>query len=126
MENRIFDLGQQTISVVVEDDTRGGDKSLRLRHTFRVPTDKEWMVYQRAASAVRLDGPGAVVLADPVEAQVQLWSSCIESVDEDYHWQGAPVMQQPDWKDKIPAVHKALAVRTLVSIRAKVLDGPLA
>ena len=56
--------------------------------------------------------------SSPVEAELRLWEACIERVDDEYLWQGEPVMERPDWKEKIPAQHKYVAARALVAVRA--------
>ncbi len=118
-----FELDRKTLDVVVEDRTTG--RLFALRHTLRMPTDADWLAYSRASSTTRVVD-GAIVLSDAAEAQLALWDRCIASVDDQYLWQGVPVMAQPDWKAKIPAAHKLTVVQRLLNVRVQAVDGPLA
>lgn len=93
-----FELTLDKIDVVIEDDTTG--KRFQLRHTFRPPKDIEWLEYIRRNSAVKVRGDGALV-------------------DDQYLWEGRPVMQRSDWTQRIPAHHKYLAAQTLLAVRRK-------
>jgi hypothetical protein len=119
-----LDLSQNFIDVVVEDETTG--RPWKLAHHLRVPTDAEWIHYQRQATAVRFIDNKTVETGDAVEAQVALWDACIERVDDKYLWEQQRVMAQEDWKKKIPARHKVMAIRQIIGVRAQVVDGPLA
>ncbi len=118
-----FELGRERIDVVIEDETTG--RRWELRHSFRPPADAEWLEYFRKSSAVTVRD-GAVEAADPMHAELALWDLCIERVDDKYLLHGEPVMTLAEWKTKIPAHHKYLAARALLSVRHKVVHGPLA
>src|SRR5581483_11186741 len=108
-----FELDRKTLDVVVEDRTTG--RLFALRHTLRMPSDADWLAYSRQSSTTRVV-EGAIVLTDATEAQLALWERCIERVDDQYLWQGAPVMEQSDWKTKIPAAHKITVVQRLLNV----------
>jgi hypothetical protein len=111
-----FELTLDRFDVVIEDDSRG--TRYELRHTFRPPTDAEWQDYKRAELLT--------FRTAPMQAEIQLWEAAIEAVDDRYLWQGEPVTRQADWKRKIPTHHKYMAARALLSVRQKLVDGPLA
>ena len=120
-EDKGFELALETIEVVIEDEPRG--KRYELRHTFRQPPDADWIEYRRMHSAYLLLN-GQAIPSDPMAAEVRLWDTCIQRVDDQYLWQGQPVMQRPNWKQKIPRHHKYLAVRSLLAVRHQALEGP--
>ncbi|HLC42787.1 MAG TPA: hypothetical protein VJO34_14340 [Methylomirabilota bacterium] len=120
-EGKGFELALETIDVIIEDESRG--KRYELRHTFRQPSDADWIEYRRIESAYLLRNSQAMP-ADPMAAELRLWETCIQRVDDQHLWEGEPVMKREDWKQKIPRHYKYLAVRALLAVRHQVLDGP--
>lgn len=121
----LFELTRETIEITIEDLTTG--RPIPLRHVFRPPTDAEWIAYMQEAAGVRVTN-GTVEPAAAMRAELDLWTRLILSVDDRYTWEGEPIMQKrpEDWKDKLPASHKYLAVRGILAVRQRVVEGPLA
>lgn len=118
-----FDLKQGEIAVGIADETTG--RRWEFTHVFRPATEAEYLQYSRAASMVRVVG-GVVDEPDRGRAELELWSACVIRVEGPYLWDGRPLMDEADWKAKIPVLHKIAAARQLVDVRRRMVDGPLA
>ena len=98
----MFDVGNP-IEITVQVDTPAGPENLI--HVFRQPMHEDYLKYERA---LRESGG--------ISADLELWKRCIEAV-KNYTLHGQDLLNVDDWKQRVPAPHRAAAINAL--LRAK-------
>jgi len=105
-----FDVGLTTFFSTVRDG-----KKIYL-HNFLKPLDEDWDTYLRMQpSEMTRVGKKVSFDGDDTGAIIWFWESFIQSVTDPA---GNPVLpEDPNWKERVPFLHKQRAVRQLTSIR---------
>jgi hypothetical protein len=108
-----FDLAEGVIEMKFAIFQNG--KTERVGFLFNSPESKDYLRFSRMSSKMQLQrtkqrNVSAIRVPTDISPFVELFDKLIQKV-EGYVFEGKDVMEATDWKDKIDALHKRMAVQ---------------
>ena len=105
---QLYEVGNTEI--VVKLDAGMGDLQVPVVHVLRQATTKEIKEYSRMSSKTEVRRGKVRFEGNALDAAEKLWNRTATRV-EGYSNHGQPLMEQENWKELVPILHKETAVR---------------
>ena len=125
IETKGFDLAEAGVEMKFAIFQNG--KTERVVFHFGAPEAKDYLRFSRLTSKMQLQrtkqrNVSAIRVPTDIRPFVELFDKLIEKV-EGYVFQGKDVMEVPDWKDKIDALQKRMAVQEVFTASLQEEEG---
>ncbi len=98
-----------------------GGVSYKLKHILRQPTSYEWKEYDRRSASLHRGKAG--LENNILEAREWLYNKVVQRL-EGYTFQGGALSPDtPNWKDKVPVLHKSQVIGRLGEVYLEEDEG---
>jgi len=125
IEARGFDLAESGVEMKFAIFQNG--KTVRVVFHFMAPESSDYLRYTRLTSKMQLQrtkqrNVSAIRVPTDIRPFVELFDKLISKV-EGYVFEGKDVMEVADWKDKIDALQKRMAVQEIFTVSLQEEEG---